>query len=256
MQMKRSGFFDLKAIFPKIFSLPGHILIPHCCPVCGNVTCDGSANMFCKECLEGFHFVKTPVCPKCGGEHNGILLECGECLSIPGRRPWQEAAALFIMTGSVKEVIYEYKYRSRLELCRPLGRLGAELLRGKEWDTDLVTFIPLHPLRYLQRGYNQSSLLAERIGAELELPVKGVLFRKKHTKAQAKLKREERLKNMKDSFGVLPWRKEFCKGKTILLVDDVMTTGATLSAGADALLAAGAEKVYIFILARRAKDLH
>lgn len=255
MQMKRSGFFDLKAIFRKIFSLPGQIFAPHACPVCGNATADGSGTMFCKECLEGFHFVRPPVCPKCGGEHTGILLECGECLQMPQKRPWKEAAALFVMTGSIKEVIYQYKYRSRTVLCRPLGRLAAELLREKKMEFDLITFIPLHPLRYLERGYNQSGLLGERLGTELGIPCKSILFRKKHTKAQARLKRAERLKNMKDSFGLIPWRKKLCRGKKILLIDDVMTTGATLSAGAEALLKAGAEEISIFILARRQKDL-
>ena len=206
--------------------------------------------------LESFHFVKSPVCPKCGGEHNGILEECGECLNMPQKRPWKSAAALFVMTGNVKEAVYQFKYRSNLALARAFASLGSTRLQEKREEWDFITFIPLHPFRYLKRGYNQSAILGEMLGREMQLPAKGVLYRKRHTRLQARLNREERLKNMKDSFGILPFRKEFCKGKNILLVDDVMTTGATLSAAAETLLKAGAANVSIFVLARRQKEYH
>lgn len=244
----------MKAILRKIFSIPGEILTPCCCPICGNASLDRSQNMFCKECLESFHFVKSPVCPKCGGEHNGILEECGECLNMARERPWERATALFVMTGSVKEAIYQFKYRSNLALARTFASLGSTLLLENNGKWDFITFVPLHPFRYLKRGYNQSAILGEMLGREMKLPAKGVLYRKKHTRRQASLNREERLKNMKDSFSILPFRKEFCKGKNILLIDDVMTSGATLSAATEALLQAGAAKVSIFVIARRQKE--
>lgn len=223
--------------------------LPRQCPVCGNMPFDGSENMFCRECLQKLHFIHSPVCPGCGGELTGILEVCPDCLHSKGKRPWEKALSLFVMEGKVKEVIYLFKYRGRTSLARPLGRLCAQLIPVSGMPLDVITYTPLHWLRCLVRGYNQAELLAKEISRCTGYKTEKLLKRKRFTRQQARLGRKERLKNMRNAF--LATAPEKIRGKKILLIDDVLTTGATLSSAAEELLKNGAEKVYILVVARR-----
>lgn len=228
------------------------LYIPLNCPLCGGEPFDGTPNMFCKTCMERLPFIRQPVCPGCGGELYGILDVCPDCLHAEKKFPWKRAAALFKMDGAAKEVIYQYKYRNMPELARPLGRLASGLLEQAGIHPDLIVPTPLHWFRHLQRGYNQAALLCREIGRETGIPVKTLLRRKKWTKQQARLDRKQRIQNLHQAFSIIDSTN--CRKRCILLVDDVMTTGSTLSAAAETLLAAGAAEVDVLVLARRQRD--
>ena len=226
--------------------------LPLNCPECGGEPFDGQAGHFCADCLREYHFVHAPVCPSCGGELSGILAVCPECLHAAQHFPWKRGIAVFRMTGRVKEAIYRYKYRNCPEYARAFGQLAAGAVREAGIVPDLIVPTPLHWFRYCRRTYNQAELLAQEIGKELHLPVKNLLRRKKWTRQQARLDREERIRNLTGAFSIR--HSTNAEGRCILLIDDVMTTGSTLTAGARVLLEAGASEVNVLVLARRQRD--
>ena len=208
----------------------------------------GPPNTLCQDCQSKLGLLKGPYCPGCGAVLDGVLAICGKCLN-EGRRPWKGAVALFDMNGEGKELLHRYKYQDCPELARAFGHLAAAVLRERGPAFDMIVPTPLHWTRQWSRGFNQAQLLCERVSAELGVPTVGALRRIRRTKQQAKLKRSERLKNLVGAFSASGG--DICKNKAILLVDDVMTTGSTLTAAAEALLAAGASEVNIMVLARR-----
>ena len=226
--------------------------LPLNCPECGGEPFDGQAGHFCADCLKKFPFVPSPACPMCGGELTGILEVCPDCLHAAQNFPWKRGIAVFKMTGGVKEAVYRYKYRNQPEYARAFGQLAAGTLLNSGLVPDLIVPTPLHWFRYCQRTYNQSELLARVIGGELGIPVMNLLRRTKWTRQQAKLGREERIRNLTGAFSIR--HSTNCRGRCILLVDDVMTTGSTLTAGARVLLESGAKEVNVLVLARRQRD--
>ena len=253
-------FPALKSLFHrirggKLFSMLHALFaffLPRQCPLCGGVPADGTGNMFCADCLKKLHFVRTPACPGCGGELSGILELCPDCLHSPGKRPWEKALSVFVMEGAVKEVIYLFKYRNRPSLARPLGMLCAQSLLHSGIRPDVMTYTPLHWTRCLRRGYNQSELLVREMAKHVPWGVERLLKRRRLTRQQAHLGRKERILNMRGAFRAV--HPERFRGKKVLLVDDVLTTGATLSSASEELLKNGASQVFILVLARRSTD--
>lgn len=252
LSAEKRDFFPFFTSVLRSFTTLFSFILPGECPLCGRIPADGSENFFCKECLDILHFVRSPLCSSCGGELSGILEMCPDCLHTKGKRPWKKALALFVMEGKVREIIYRYKYRKETALARPLGMLCAEKLLASGLKADVITYTPLHWTRCLMRGYNQAELLAKEISKHTDLPVERLLKRKRLTRQQARLKRKERIKNMQNAFSALS--EEKIRNKKILLVDDVLTTGATLSSATEELLRKGAEEVYILVAARRQSD--
>lgn len=221
------------------------------CPLCGGEPANGEPNMLCSACMAKIRFPKEPLCPGCGGELTGILEVCADCLKAP-KRPWTKAIAAMRMEAGAEDLVYKFKYRNRPELARPLGAIAAEALARSKLKADAICPTPLHWTRLLTRGYNQAALLSEEISARSGIPVVHALKRVRPTGHQARLKRDARFENLKGAFSVPDSTP--CEKRTILLVDDVMTTGSTLSAAANALLAAGAKEIFVLIAARRQRD--
>jgi len=193
-------------------------------------------------------FVSLPFCPGCGGELDGVLEICRKCLREE-KRLWKKAVSVFRMTGTAQELIHRYKYSNTPEMARPFGKLAAEALIKNGIKVDFIVPTPLHWLRSFLRGFNQATLLAEVISEETGIPVMDIMKRTKWTKQQARLSRKERKKNLKGAFSVK--KQEICKNRSILLLDDVMTTGSTLSAAAAELMKAGAHEINVLVLGRR-----
>lgn len=198
--------------------------------------------------MDKITFVKPPFCPGCGGELDGVLEICRKCLKEE-KRPWKKAVSVFRMTGMAQELIHRYKYGNTPEMARPFGKLAAEALIKSGIKIDFIVPTPLHWLRSFLRGFNQASLLAQIVSEETGIPVMEIMKRTKWTRQQARLNRKERKKNLSGAFSVK--KQEICKNRSILLLDDVMTTGSTLTAAAAELIKAGASEINVLVLARR-----
>lgn len=229
---------------------PIAFFFPMNCPACGGAPFDGTPNMLCADCLRKMPFVSGEECPGCGAELHGVLAVCPDCLRAP-KRPWKRAFTLCRMDGLARDLILGVKFRKTPEFARAVGSLlGRKIARLlPPGAADCVAPVPLHWTRQLMRGYNQAELLAEGVARETGLPLIRPLRRRRRTRQQTKLNREERLANLKDAFCVKNSHK--CENRAILIVDDVMTTGATLAFAASALLDAGARAVYAASAARR-----
>jgi len=220
------------------------------CPICGKQPIDDRRNMFCRECFEKIHFIRKPYCRLCGGECDGILDICRECASHMELRPWKEARAVFHMDGFIREALHSFKYRHRPDLSRCFGYFAAETVKDMADQFDIIVPVPLHWTRALTRGFNQSELFAGEIARVFSKKICHDLKRGKRTARQAKQRGvKARISNLKHAFFVK--NSNNVKNHAILLVDDILTTGATLASAANALLDAGAGQVYVLVIARR-----
>ncbi len=230
----------INRVIEGVFSFP--------CPGCRAELPIGEKNFFCGECLARLRLFRPPFCPDCGGELDGVLERCGECLKL-APRAWERGMAVMEMTGYARILVHRLKYRNVPELARAFGVLLAARLEAAEISADMIVPMPLHWRRAWQRGYNQAELLGRALSEQTDVPLKRILTRSRATRKQASLTRNERLENLAGAFSVK--EGEICGNRSILLIDDVMTTGATLGEAAAVLRDAGAEKVNVIVLAKR-----
>lgn len=220
------------------------------CAVCGRINEDHRFTQLCDRCFDRMVIIRKPICQRCG---RPMRLEdsnyCPEC-SGSGHFFNSYVRAVGLYRGYLREVILAFKYRGRPELAEPLGELlTARFISESVFSSvDALVPVPLHPERHLIRGYNQAELLAKRVGRSCRLPVlTQVLRRDRVTQVQNRLSRHERLTNVKGAFLVgLPGA---IRGKSLLLIDDILTTGFTANECAKTLLAAGAKRVCTLTLA-------
>lgn len=173
------------------------------------------------------------------------LLFCDGCAATTERATSTEAA--FLYGGAIAEAIVRLKYGKRSDLA---GRLGEAMGEWAPRGIDIVVPVPLHPLRAAERGFNQSALLARPVARRLGVPLGArVLARTRHTPRQAVLDRATRYMNVESAFRCRDPRA--VRGKSVLLVDDVRTTGATLRECRAALTAGGAREIAHYVLAIR-----
>lgn len=226
------------------------LLAPGSCLGCGRSPATSRRRLgLCAACFG--RLSRLPAgCSRCG---RPLRIEplpagycCGRCrLSPPAV---DQLWALYQYASPLAEVIRAVKFHRRVDLVEPLGRLVAEPLRSELAGYDALVPVPLHWLRRLRRGYDQADGLARAMSAPLGLPVVKALVRRRATRAQSSLARDERLRNLEGSFRARP--AGFSTGAALLLVDDVVTSGATLEAAARTLLGAGAGKVAAVVVAR------
>ena len=235
-----TGWNVLSEINREINALP--------CLLCGEYIAESAG--FCLSCLKSLPFVMPPLCNGCGAENDGIFEICQKCLKEE-KRPWNRAFALMRMEGAGQELIHRFKYGGETALARAMGELASEKIISAEAvkELDCIVPIPLHWRRRVIRGYNQTLLFAGILSKHTGIPVIPILRRVKATPKQAKLDRKNRLRNLDGAFAV---RKGKLHDGTrrILLVDDVMTTGTTLSKATQVLLDNGALKIDVLVLLR------
>lgn len=194
---------------------------------------------------------RCAACDACVAMRAAFCAECAATVEVdpPGRG--SAGVAAFVYGGAIARSIALFKYHQRPDLARPLGDLlwRAVAPRAAEWRDPLLVPVPLHPSRLAERGYNQSALLARRLGRRWGAPVLATaLARTRDAPPQAKLDRDARLSNLEGAFAAREPKR--VRGRTIVLVDDVRTTGATIQACASALLDAGARSAHHAVVAR------
>lgn len=209
--------------------------------------------MVCSECFAAVGPQAGPFCPRCGRFFDGAEGPprlCSECLTSPPRFSALRAVGRY--DGALRRIILVFKYGRFPVLGRRLGRLAAACLEAHPDITaglDAVVAVPLHRKRRLERGFNQSLLIAREIAASRGITlVERVLVRIRDAPAQASLEAPGRKRNVRGIYKVK--HPERVAGRIVLLVDDVVTTGATAGECSLVLLRAGAREVRVFVLAR------
>jgi competence protein ComFC len=225
-------------------------IFPRLCVVCAEPVsadewlCDG-----CRQKLAHNHSERE-ACPRCG--QNRRIRQC--TCQYNWQFPFDSICSVFDFDETVKGITHEFKYAGKKRLAFDLGKTCARFVPTSLFEgVDAIVAVPLFFLRKMKRGYNQAEYFARGITAALgQKPfyLPNVLIRKRPTKTQTKLSRKLRQTNVEGAFVVPARKKEIIRNKNILIVDDIVTTGATTRECALALLAAGCGKVKVLSLAR------
>ena len=214
---------------------------PCCCVGCGRV-----GSFLCPDCRRKLPRLPVPLCPKCGRPQvSGIL--CPTCRQLQTEIDGIRSPYRF--DEVIRKAIHQLKYHNLKAISSCLAELLADYLQSNPLRGEAIVPVPLHPRRLRERGYNQSSLLARKLGKLTNLPVvENCLIRIKEAQPQVKAHNiEERRENVIDAFMC---HNEKISGKQIILIDDVCTSGATLESCALALKSKGAASVWGLTLAR------
>lgn len=221
---------------------PLGLLFPRRCPICHEAV-EERGELACAICRIRLPYIREPACRKCGKPLSGEEKEyCGDC--IRKKHEFRQGKAPFVYDEVMRRSIARYKYDGRKEYSvfyaeEILRRCAKEMLG---WNAEVMVPIPLHPSRRRKRGFNQAELLAEELSKRCGIPVDGkLLCRTKKTHVQKELNDQERFVNLRDAFSV---RRRNFPYKTIILVDDIYTTGSTIDAAAGTLRENGAQTIF------------
>jgi ComF family protein len=243
----------LSDVVPRFLRQAIHFFLPVDCAACGSPLTDDPIPLFCAHCWSMIAAVPQPGCPCCDRPFTSPAATayspghlCQPCAENPPS--FTRAWTLYAYLPPLQDAICLLKYRGKLALASALARLMIERLPRLP-PLDLIMPVPLHPQRLREREFNQSLLLAHRIGAHLHLPVSGTtLIRAVRSPAQTTLSRKDRLQNLRGAFALR--RPEHVAGKRVLLIDDVYTTGTTVNECARTLRKSGSAEVFVLTLAR------
>jgi ComF family protein len=234
----------------ELFQAAVSLLYPETCAICGKNVRAGE--YLCDGCEAKVIRILPPFCETCSEPFEGSITSAFTCANCAHRTMYFDAAvAAYRGRGIVREVIHEFKYGRHIHLRHLVARWLAAALddeRVRDVFFDLIVPVPLHPARQRERGFNQASLLAELLATQTSIPSKPVLERIRYTTTQTALDRSERMENLHNAFRLR--KNADVRGLRVLLIDDVLTTGSTLSECARVLKRAGAKSVRAATAAR------
>ena len=225
---------------------------PNVCQICRSQQAMARDGYVCAECRQGVRRIQDPFCERCGLPFEGEIttrFECSNCREM--ELHFTSARAAVAADGVALDIIHRYKYHRAIWfepfLAQLLSVQAAPLLRAGGWN--FIVPVPLHALKQREREFNQAERLAKCLGQETGIPVQSRLLRRvRPTRTQTQLSRPERAANVRRAF--VPTKSCRLNGERIVLVDDVLTTGATTSACAEVLRKNGAGKVCVWTVAR------
>jgi len=225
---------------------------PEICQLCEAERASVRDGFVCARCWRQARFIKPPFCGRCGLPFEGDLttpFECTNCREM--ELHFCSARSAVVARGGVLEAIHRFKYQRQLWfedfLASLFLREAVPALGGQNWD--IIAPVPLHPVKQREREFNQAERLGMRLSTALNIPLAGrLLWRVISTATQTRLTRQQRAANMRGAFAMRPGVR--LDGERVILVDDVFTTGATTSACARVLVAAGAGDVCVWTVAR------
>jgi ComF family protein len=237
-----------------------HVILPQHCYHCGQLLAAAGWRGFCDGCWSLIRLIKPPYCSCCGEPFRSPIAltyspdyRCGACRTQPP--PFAHARAIGHYQGPLRQAIHLLKYDGKLRLKGPLLQLAIAHFDSHFPVTsfDAILPVPLHRQRLMQREFNQAAVLAQGLARYLNVPVlERLLVRVRSTRPQVELSGGERRQNVKQAFAVT--NPAVLVDKLVLVVDDVLTTGATLGEVARVLKVAGARQVDVFALARVVRD--
>jgi ComF family protein len=229
-----------------------NLFYPPVCQICREERASAAQGYVGPKCRGGVRWVTAPYCERCGLPFDGEMshsFQCANCQEM--KLHFSSARSSVLAEGLMLDVIHRYKYSRALWfepfLAELLVSRAAPVLAAEPWD--FVVPVPLYPVKQREREFNQAERLAARLGRAVKIPVNAVLLRRvKPTVTQTKLTREQRAANVHQAFAFCGGEK--LTGEKIVLLDDVLTTGATTNACARALRRAGAGEICVWTVAR------
>jgi ComF family protein len=225
------------------------LIVPPSCLVCR--TRVGDHHLLCAACWREVHFIRPPLCDVLGiplpFDTGGRTLSAAAVAHPPA---YNRARAVAHHSGAMRTLVHQLKYADRHDARTLLGRWLAEAGRELLPGTDVIVPVPLSRLRLLQRQFNQAALLAGELAQRAGVPMHPLLLQRvRSTRSQVGMTREQRRRNVAGAFRVPEHRRDAVRGRNVLLIDDVVTTGATVEACARTLRRAGAARVDVLALA-------
>ncbi len=247
-----SGFCRIRSLAQE-FTLASFVdlIWPRSCEICGAPP-GQVGNYLCWDCLTALPLIQAPYCSCCGDPVDGAITRDYRCSLCVDRKPaFDLARSALRFKGGIKDVLHRFKYSNATHMTSDLATLLHACVNTHyaHEQFDAVGFVPLHPVKARSRTYNQAQLLAGKLAGLMKLPLaQGCLSRIRETGTQTRLNMKARAKNVAHAFQVdCP---EWVEGRNFLLVDDVMTTGATCGSVAKVLKEAGAARVCVVTVAR------
>lgn len=222
-------------------------ILPKRCIACANLTQDSGS--FCSSCFKNLNFISPPFCACCGREFALNLPDHQKCLScLKTAPPFNKARFLFKFDEYSKKIIHSFKYYDKTIFAQYFAEMLVARYLHDIKDFDAIVPVPMHRYKRLLRMYNPAQELAGAISKIINLPIySDILCKTKWTRAQTTLSRKARLDNIRGSIAI---KNAHCiKNKKIILVDDVITTGATIGLCAKLLKKAGAKEVVVLSIA-------
>ncbi|TPW30058.1 ComF family protein [Martelella alba] len=228
----------------------GTLVLPAICPGCGRRT--GTPHALCPECWSDIRFIERPYCERLGlpfSHDLGTGILSPEAIAHPP--PFDKLRAAVAYDGKARALVHALKYRDSPDLAPMMARFMARAADGIFAEADAILSIPLHRRRLVARRFNQSAELARQLAKLSGTPfLAGLIERRRHTDHQVGLTRPAREDNVRGAFAIAKGRDGEIFSKTLILIDDVFTTGATVSAATRVLKKAGARRVFVLTFAR------